>query len=224
LIEAFKPKEIWPCTVDKVNWSAAQSMSFLFGHLYDLPCKFTHDQAMFRKIGGDKGVLPGSRPETPEGGSAEPARKDVNLERGACSSSSEISMRNSANVMTSQARSWNPAELAAGRDRTDAAPVVSTAEHATRKRRRSDEHVTREHTSPSLQAEPDAVDIHARPSSAPRISRAAPKLDSTVLSPYEYTEAWKQQAFEAAIGTGSSSWNDITLVSVSGHQEREEEL
>ena len=44
------------------------------------------------------------------------------------------------------------------------------------------------------------------------------------ISPEDYSEAWKREAFEAALGTNPSDWNDINLVSVSGHTQREEEL
>ncbi|KAI6857745.1 hypothetical protein KC338_g5280 [Hortaea werneckii] len=52
LVEAFKPKDIHPCTVDKANWTTTHSMSFLFGHIYesDAP-SFHHDQIMLARMG-----------------------------------------------------------------------------------------------------------------------------------------------------------------------------
>ncbi|GAB1736982.1 hypothetical protein NU219Hw_g348t1 [Hortaea werneckii] len=52
LVEAFKPSDIHPCTVDKAKWTSAHSMNFLFGHIYgsDAP-SFHHDQVMLAQIG-----------------------------------------------------------------------------------------------------------------------------------------------------------------------------
>lgn len=51
LLEAFKPKDIIPCTVvPEKYWKANHSMSYLFGHLYPEPPAFSHDQMMLRKI------------------------------------------------------------------------------------------------------------------------------------------------------------------------------
>lgn len=81
LIEAFKPKNIHPCTVDEAAWTPNSSMSFLFGQIYDTPVSFAHDQKMLKKHGvGDNGHIQGSRPgsanstiseyATPNGGAA----------------------------------------------------------------------------------------------------------------------------------------------------------
>ena len=51
LIDAFKPKDIYPCTVDKANWTTLTSMSTLFGHIYEAPRLFRHDQEMLGKNG-----------------------------------------------------------------------------------------------------------------------------------------------------------------------------
>lgn len=51
-----------------------------------------------------------------------------------------------------------------------------------------------------------------------------PNKTSPLFSASEYTAAWQREAFEAALGTSSLDWNDISLVSVEGHQEREEVL
>jgi len=179
---------------------------------------------MFRKTGVVNGVLPGSKPAAPESQSIGPARKDVSPEKAARSSSSEASMHISLAAGTSHTRLPGHEELANDPSRLNVTSTVSTADHATRKRRRPDESETNEQTTHSIHAERSAVNISARPSSDPPIPRGAPHVNPPSLSPYEYSEAWKQQAFVAASGTGSTDWNEITLVSVSGHQEREEEL
>ena len=216
LIEAFKPKDIWPCTVDKVNWSAAQSMSFLFGHLYETPCKFTHDQAMFRKEGGDVSNLSGSESKLPGDNREQIAGTDANHEREARSSSSDVSLQHRSNAATSHARSRDQTRLAYERDSPHA---ISTPDHITKKRRRSDRPSESEYAVPSDQAKRNTANTPAL-----KMSSTTSNIDPPTLSPYECSEAWKQQAFEAARGTGSSNWNDITLVSVSGHQECEKEL
>ncbi|KAK4503807.1 hypothetical protein PRZ48_004722 [Zasmidium cellare] len=49
LIEAFKPKDIYPCTVDHKGWNPRQSMGYLFGHIYGArPPTFSHDQLMLQ--------------------------------------------------------------------------------------------------------------------------------------------------------------------------------
>jgi len=217
LISAFKPKDIWPCTVDKANWSAAQSMSFLFGHLYDSPCKFTHDQAMFRKKGGDAGVVLESKPGTPGDRTKQQTENDVDRERGACSSLSEASLQLLPNATTAHTRLGDHTELADDHN-------TASTDRTFKKRRRSDDESKVEQAAPSAKEERIVVDTGARPADELQMPSKASHVNPPSLSPYEYSEAWKQQAFEAAQGTGPSNWNDITLVSVSGHQEREEEL
>lgn len=53
LIEAFTPLDIYPCTVDEANWSAACSMETLFEHCYPSGCSLVgaHDEFMRRKRG-----------------------------------------------------------------------------------------------------------------------------------------------------------------------------
>lgn len=189
-------------------------MSFLFGHLYETPCKFTHDQAMFRKKGRGTGGASVSEFKLPGHHKEQPAGSDANYEREARSSSPDGSFQHRPDAKTPHAPSRGPSELAHDHDKN----------HPTKKRRRSDDPSESEHAMPSIQAERSAANIFARSSASLQLSSAAPYGDSPPLSSYEHSEAWKQQAFDAARGAGSSDWNDITLVSVSGHQEREQEL
>jgi len=200
-------------------------MSFLFGHLYDSPCTFTHDQMMLRKTGGDARVFPRSESGSSEDRPEEPARKSSNYEQGACTSSSEALVHNLPPDATKvQPFTRGYAELVPDYNRPKAAPVALTAEPATKKRRRSEEREASELLRIPVQVERRAADDSAPPVRVPQVPSAAPSVNAPSLTPYDFSEAWKQQAFEAASGTGSSSWNDIALVSVSGHQEREEEL
>ncbi|GKZ35358.1 hypothetical protein AbraIFM66950_005986 [Aspergillus brasiliensis] len=45
LVSAFKPKDVYPCTVDPVSWDEGDSMQTLFGHLCSAT-GFAHDQQM----------------------------------------------------------------------------------------------------------------------------------------------------------------------------------
>ncbi|KAK0249365.1 hypothetical protein B0A54_03730 [Friedmanniomyces endolithicus] len=60
LIDAFKPKDIYPCTVDDAAWTTDHSMSFLFGHIYTSGHQFTHDHAMLSKM-TRRGCRPSSK-------------------------------------------------------------------------------------------------------------------------------------------------------------------
>ena len=60
LIDAFKPKNIYPCTVDEKNWTIMHSMGYLFGHLYDGAPKFSHDEEMLEKQREDNECNPRS--------------------------------------------------------------------------------------------------------------------------------------------------------------------
>lgn len=210
LIEAFEPRDIWPCTVDKANWTAAQSMSFLFGHLYDTPCKFTHDQEMFRKTGDANAVVP-------ESGSR-------HLESIEERSATTIGKGGLSETATSHTHTWQPAALPHDNKRRDVASAATVADDHAKKRRRSDDHAADDRKTPAAQEEDGTGSTSSRPSCSSRVLSAAASAVPISLSPQEYSEAWKQQAFEAAQGKNSIDWNDITLVSVSGHQEREKEL
>jgi hypothetical protein len=235
LIEAFKPKDIWPCTVDKANWSAAQSMSFLFGHLYDTPCKFTHDQEMFGKKGGAASAVPESASGTPETHVKRPASTNdlvgsngPTLKPGrAFPLASDTFSREQDGSHNAEASQTDSAQLVAppqSDHRTDVSPAVAVVNEATRKRRRSDDHAPISRTPSVVPPDDGAGSISNHSFSGSRATHDATHAGLSALSTAEYSEAWKQQAFEAALGTSSTDWNDITLVSVSGHQEREQEL
>ncbi len=53
LLEAFVPRDIYPCTVDEKNRLSKSSMSALFGHMYSDRTTFTHDETMMKKRGDD---------------------------------------------------------------------------------------------------------------------------------------------------------------------------
>ncbi|KAL1854591.1 hypothetical protein Plec18170_004681 [Paecilomyces lecythidis] len=49
LVAAFRPKDIFPCTVDPDNWSEDVSMARLFGHLFSADT-FSHDEYMYKLL------------------------------------------------------------------------------------------------------------------------------------------------------------------------------
>ncbi|KAE8352927.1 putative DNA repair protein [Aspergillus coremiiformis] len=53
LVSAFKPKDIYPCTVDPLTWDEDVSMQSLFGHLCS-GTEFAHDQHMRYMIANDE--------------------------------------------------------------------------------------------------------------------------------------------------------------------------
>jgi hypothetical protein len=210
-------------------------MSFLFGHLYDTPCKFTHDQEMFRKTGDAEAVVPESGSGTPEthvrrfASMNESTRGNCtisNAERAHASTTHSFSrgQDGSYNAATSHTDSAQLVALPENDKRGTVTSAVTVVNETTRKRRRSDDHATKSRTPLINSADGEAGNITARPSSSTRVMPEATHVGPSALTTNEYSEAWKQQAFEAALGTSSTDWNDITLVSVSGHQEREQEL
>lgn len=228
LIEAFKPNDIWPCTVDKANWSMAQSMGFLFGHLYESPCRFTHDQEMSRRTGhiaaevpDSRAVSPGqlSRPGDVNGTSASGDRPVPNVgeSRSGTNTRADVSTLG-AGVRPSSTS--NSIEVRHDRNKANDMSSEDVVMKPTRKRRHSDDGTNASNRPPSTPAESRAR-VQIRSGSQDRSSKTP---ETRLLSPNEYTEAWQHEAFEAALGTSPSDWNNITLVSVSGHQQCETEL
>ncbi|EEA21635.1 DNA repair protein, putative [Talaromyces marneffei ATCC 18224] len=52
LVQAFKPKDVFPCTVDEKNWNESVSMEGLFGHLCSGK-RFSYDRHMRGERGAD---------------------------------------------------------------------------------------------------------------------------------------------------------------------------
>lgn len=233
LIEAFKPLDIHPCTVDKANWSASQSMAFLFGHLYDRPCKFTHDQTMFRRTSGDvTPVVADSRPASPPAKSRPEDRALDRTANGAAlfendaTDPSTRSLHEPSNqrVPSANENATRPSPTAIPELFEVSKPDPTTSEpndQPSRKRRRQSPDLEPTPYRPSGSSPGQNGRVAAMPIdfSNPAGSESAP-----LLSPNEYTAAWQREAFDAALGTGPADWNQITLTSVAGHQEREKEL
>ncbi|GAB7364671.1 hypothetical protein MBLNU230_g5473t1 [Neophaeotheca triangularis] len=71
LVDAFKPKNIHPCTVDGANWTPAASMEFLFADIYGSNQSFTHDQMMLHRYNAKPAQAQRSRSSSPSDASDE---------------------------------------------------------------------------------------------------------------------------------------------------------
>lgn len=177
LVEAFKPRDIYPCTtVPEKHWKANHSMAYLFGHLYSEPPTFSHDQKMLRKLS----------------------------ERTAAMASPRVQKRRSAPEVTSSPELTSP---------MSPSPILPTG-----KRKPSEENEDiQEHTisKRKIDGDPPQVALNST------ISDSEPdgELDSEQLK-----HAFRIEASDAALGNFGMHWSSVGLVSVTSHQEREEEL
>lgn len=205
-------------------------MGFLFGHLYDSSCKFAHDQAMFWRM--KDGGLAVSESK------GEPLDADFKRDDGEFSSNGARG--------NGEKRAHVSDQLAGGYTETSGsrAPGSETPRKEFSKTSAcSAGHEALQSSQPNRPQPPESTNAHKpiEPANTYANSRkrrhqseeedeGEPKDHSTpnetppLLSPSEYTAAWQREAFSAALGTSSIDWSDIRLVSVEGHQEREEEL
>jgi hypothetical protein len=201
-------------------------MGFLFGHLYDSQCKFTHDQAMFRRMASVTITELKPRPVSP----GQEPMPDVAAERTATSDRPSVREeatlpRDDAGLSNTGATPRLAPETAIRREHVSAT-IADSADNlsgqSTRKRRRSDDEHDKATNIPAIHSGNDGERVSTHSLLHSNGQRTANIVRP--ISPEDYSEAWKREAFEAALGTNPSDWNDITLVSVSGHQQREEEL
>jgi hypothetical protein len=207
-------------------------MGFLFGHLYDSQCKFTHDQAMFRRIASTavtepkpKQVSPGQ--ESPQDDVAERAATAATNDRPSVKEKATLP-RDGTGFSHTEITPRMAQETAFQREQNSAVVADSAEEQSnqsTRKRRRSEVEPTNVTNKPNAHSEDGDGKRNPTHSTLLHIDRQRNPIPSiSTISPQDYSEAWKREAFEAALGTNPNDWNDITLVSASGHQQREEEL
>jgi hypothetical protein len=201
-------------------------MGFLFGHLYDSQRKFTHDQAMFRRMASATETEPKPRPVSP----GQESMPDVTVERNATSDRppvrEEATLPRDDTGISNTGVTPRLAPETAIRRELDSATIADSADNlsgqSTRKRRRSNDGPNKATIIPANQSGNDGERVPTHPLLDSNGQRTATIFRP--ISPEDYAEAWKREAFEAALGTNPGDWNDITLVSVSGHQQREEEL
>lgn len=195
-------------------------MSFLFGHLYDSQCKFTHDQAMFQRIASRAATKPEARLASP----GQESLPDVVVQES--DTSDHPSVKEKKTLSPDGAGSGTLHEVAVQREQGSATIAYSADKlpiQSTRKRRRSDVETNNASNLPGIHSGNDSEPNPTHPLLHSNKQRNA-DANVRTISPKDYSEAWKREAFEAALGTSLSDWNDITLVSVSGHQQREEDL
>jgi hypothetical protein len=203
-------------------------MGFLFGHLYDSQCKFAHDQAMFRRMASATIAEPKPSPVSP----GQESIPDVAAERTA--SSDRPPVREMATLPSDGTGIANtevtPRVVRSTAGEQSSAIVADSASEpshqSTRKRRRSDVESVGASNSPGAVHPDNDGERLPIPTNSMLLHNDRQRAATIVrtISPEDYSEAWKREAFEAALGTNPSDWNGITLVSVSGHQQREEEL
>lgn len=210
LIDAFHPKDVFPCTVDETNWSPSCSMAFLFGHIYNTPVKFRHDQTMLAKQRGRDNVdIHG-----PDVESDSPSDYATPKTRAATPLNSS-----GAHEMISSSKSKRESEYRRGDGREDAgvnstfpnnvANNCATLTPAPKKRPRS------KSRSPSRGVTSEGH--------KPASSQCLPSSALT-LTPDESRLGFRQEVFDAVLGQRGRSWADMRLISVHGHQTREQEL
>ena len=214
LIEAFKPTDIHPCTVDSVNWTAAQSMNFLFGHLYNTPPTFTHDQTMLRKRAPPRMTpRPDSRPVSAKGTSSMQTAKSKHTPTpkrtmpGPHNRIEAVTMVNSGGEgYDSDLEIVEPTPTPTSKRRRRCSELED-ADHGRLARLRR-QRCTVQQPSQTANDDPDATEDEDTGHGCSEASRLA----------------LRRAAYDAALEDGEASWSGLELVSVSGHQAREEEL
>ncbi|KAF1944625.1 hypothetical protein EJ02DRAFT_371044 [Clathrospora elynae] len=228
LVEAFKPIDIFPCTVDDASWTPVVSMRNLFGDLCSKNV-FRHDAEMMKLYGvrlAFESRVKRDRPDTQrdsqttEEETVSPAPKRIRLE-GASLESEQF--------VTSNATLDNPTRI--GRARVSStlpaltAPTVAvleSVEHAP-----AVEAATGANTDDPPLVTP--ILIAATIASGPPILTVAPPSikDTTIPSSHKgrrpkFTN--QQIAYQAAIGNCGLSWSDYGgLVSTRSKADQEEE-
>lgn len=207
LIEAFKPKDIFPCTtVPEKYWKANHSMAYLFGHLYTEPPKFRHDQTMFRKL----------------------------AERPAPTVSPRVQKKMNTPDVTPSSKSFPPSSSSPSKKaskRKGLAQSQDGLETSTPKRRITDEPSRAEEgkkdDDEETDEEMDCTELsHAELAHAEldEVKLAEEVMGEDAMDETELKNAFRLEASNAALGNGGKHWSTIGLVSVSNHQEKEEEL
>ncbi|KAL4822017.1 hypothetical protein BDW67DRAFT_6367 [Aspergillus spinulosporus] len=106
LVEAFRPRDIHPCTVDPLNWDEDVSMESLFGHLCS-DNNFGHDQYMREMTALENGERPRKR------------RRNTESLPQSTQQSTETE-----NSFTSQALQASQVSIRTGREMNGAGPVL----------------------------------------------------------------------------------------------------
>ncbi|EON68980.1 hypothetical protein W97_08238 [Coniosporium apollinis CBS 100218] len=78
LVEAFRPRDVYPCTVDYANWNPSLSMRALFGHLCSGDI-FAHDEEMHELL-AEREEEDGGRKRKRGDGSTTPETRDSETE------------------------------------------------------------------------------------------------------------------------------------------------
>ncbi|KAK6436667.1 hypothetical protein LTR95_007139 [Oleoguttula sp. CCFEE 5521] len=236
LLEVFKPTDVHPCTVDDTHWGREQSMTFLFGHLYDSVCNFTHDRVMLRRQRNQKpdkrkvaAVREGSEDDASDDDRGHLPDDEVDHEvlDAASGTAPMLTSSHSEIAAPSSPSPALPTSLHRlfGHQSTSEKPAHSLTAPATQLQAEMTKALAS--TFPAKEHTPKRRRLNYDSSTPGTLAANAPTGDSTPtprrsMSPAAITSARKQEAHDAAL---EGDWDDITLVSVSGyHQEIEVEL
>ncbi|KAL4973486.1 hypothetical protein BDW66DRAFT_101778 [Aspergillus desertorum] len=91
LVNAFKPRDIHPCTVDPLNWDEDVSVENLFGHLCS-GNKFVHDQYMRHMTAPENGERPRKRRRRNSEFSVRSTQQSTVTENSTTSQASQMSL------------------------------------------------------------------------------------------------------------------------------------
>jgi len=187
-------------------------MSFLFGHLYPTPCRFTHDQMMFE--------LHGVRlPENAHGHHSVPSPIEAQSSPPYVGSSPREAARSHAMGLATSVASRELIELPQNASGSLQGPhtqlrheMLTRGGAATEDRQSPWTNKKRRISQTSLS---ELVLVSESTAYGP---------PSSSMSRRDYANAARQEAHDAALEDGGLGWHDVGLVSVCGHQQREYEL
>ncbi|OQN96318.1 hypothetical protein B0A48_17574 [Cryoendolithus antarcticus] len=235
LLEVFKPTDVHPCTVNDMHWGRDQCMAFLFGHLYDSVCNFTHDRMMLKRQRHQKpdmrkvaAAREESEAEVSDDDRGHHPDDDVDHELLDATSGIEpvLALIYSEVAPPSSPSPALPESLYRpfGDQSTSEKPSHSLAGPATQLQAGMMEALksfpANEHAPKRRRLECDSATPEEPAATASAGDSSSTPCHS--MSPAAIASARKQEAHDAAL---EGDWDDITLVSVSGyHQEIEVEL
>lgn len=227
------------------------SMSYLFGHLYHKVPSFAHDQFMLSRLSRSKGVtirtpmsdvFKRQRSSSPTAhvrryGKShvchEPTRQEADLSGDVSETTGHCPLKRRQTDNREVPRS-SSTDLEERRDNTDSDSVTM---HCNKKLEASkiswatSKMKGHRKLGFNQSGQLDKVSRDGAPESGVQTTATSTKLavptspaPSSTVGEVNSTSAFRLQAEAAALGRGGLAWNDIGLVSVSGHQGESQEL
>jgi hypothetical protein len=216
-------------------------MNFLFGHLYNTPCVFSHDQVMLQKQSNASSSFlsnsgQASLTELPSGprdvSSAVPS-KDAGEMQQIPRRPQDKTFQDSSNISSSAVQNSSPSQTyrVPRATCTTKQPIKSNFPSKPRITSAPDRgpdtqlrHEMNTSLEPSRKPERQRKRRRKSSSSDPLTSVATLPDPHIPLSPRSVSYAQRKEAFDALQEEDGVGWSRISLVSVDRHQEREVEL